>query len=52
MADELEDTIKQADSLTASLIKQRNDQIRLIIWLAIGVIAVCLVMVLIAAKVI
>ena len=52
MVDEIESTIKQADNLTVSLIKQRNDQIRTIIWLCIGVIAICVVMVLIEAKVV
>jgi hypothetical protein len=50
--DEIESTIKQADNLTVSLIKKRNDQIRTIIWLCIVVIAVCVVMVLIESKVI
>lgn len=50
--DEIETKVKEADNLTTTLIKERNNQIRTIIWLCIGVIAVCLILVLIAAKVI
>jgi CHASE3 domain sensor protein len=50
--DEIEEAARQADQLTASLIKQGNDQLRLIVWLALGVIAVCFVIVLVMAKVV